>query len=110
MSLQGLSELSKSDGIVRLLVSSSLDFVPHPHFAFSKSGKSIPFGFPSKLSRTGGEAFSRSGLGSIHCLGSVERLCEQCFSECESLEAISFHFIAIPNYDKLSESHFRKAV
>jgi hypothetical protein len=74
----------------RVVIDSSIEVICESCFGYCKLFASVTFDANSRLSRLKKEAFSCSGLQSIHLPGSLEVICESCFSSCHSLISVAF--------------------
>jgi hypothetical protein len=75
---------------VSLLVDSSVEVICESCFCYRNSLTSVTFEANSRLSRLEKQAFSWSGLQSIHLPRSLEVICESSFSCCHSLTSVTF--------------------
>jgi hypothetical protein len=74
----------------RLQIASSIEGICEGCFASCKSVLSVVFEENSQLLRVEADAFSASGLTSIHLPASVTVIGERCFCGCRSLASITF--------------------
>jgi hypothetical protein len=77
-------------GCARLWMSSSIEVIRENFFVECKSLSWAAFEIGSRLSELEAQAFSKSGLTSIHLPASVTVIGESCFSSCGSLVSITF--------------------
>jgi hypothetical protein len=85
-----LSPDNNPNGCDRQWMSSSIQVISKECFLRCKSVSWAAFENGSRLSELEAEAFSESGLTSIHLPSSVTVIGESCFSDCGSLASITF--------------------